>query len=567
MRSPILLFGVLAAAVVASAQPPPAAEGRRIALVIGNDAYPSGALQNAVNDARAMQKSLAGAGFRVILAENANKVAMEQHAAEFLQSIGPGDTALFFFAGHAVQIENENLLLPVDFTPGRTVIESKFRSMSLAMVFDYLKRSRPKTTIVVIDACRSNPAAEGHSLQAGLAIPQNAGRETYIAFSTSPNNVASDNPDGRNSWFTEALSQQINEPGLTIDDVLTRVRLKVESATGGAQTPWSQTSLTTKFYFHPPAGAGEETGATMAAKWLDDALTYQQQGDWSEAIEYASRVVKAKPGGQVEEAAKARLPYLRARSEAKSLFDQGDYAKSLAGYQRALELDRFDYDAAFEAANAALLADQTGPATAALEAVRARGPSAEAKRAEAMLKEIGAVEPAAAAALKSGPPEPPPIRELFPSQRFGNPDIETAQRLSRRAAGIDFAALAKNVPVMAPRTPPPPQPPPPSTPAPAGEAPAGLGPIDPNMMRVEIRSANGAATRDLVVEGFGEIAFVSELQEVAILVNGQPVTRKLPFTVRLGAGAYEVKVLSSGNVLTERKVEVRQGQRSELVVK
>ncbi|MBE0659470.1 MAG: caspase family protein, partial [Bryobacteraceae bacterium] len=423
-----------AALATAAAQPPVSSEGRRIALVVGNDAYPAGALQNAVNDARAMQKSLAGAGFRVILAENANKVALEQQAAEFLQSIGPGDTALFFFAGHAVQIENENLLLPVDFTPGRTVIESKFRSMSLAMIFDYLKRARPKTTIVIIDACRSNPASEGHALQAGLAIPQNAGKDTYIAFSTSPNNVASDNPDGRNSWFTEALAAHINEPGLTLDDVLTRVRLKVESATGGAQTPWSQTSLTAKFYFHPPAGAEEETGATMAAKWLEDALIHQQQGDWPEAIEFASRVVKAKPGGQVEEAAKARLPYLETRKEAKELFDQGDYAKALSGYQRAIQLDPFDYDAAFEAASSALLADQLAPAVAALEAVRARGPSAEARRAEAMLKEISAVEPAAAATLKSGPPAPPPIREMFPAHKFGIPDFESAQTVSRRPA-------------------------------------------------------------------------------------------------------------------------------------
>jgi tetratricopeptide (TPR) repeat protein len=556
---PVLLA---VAALVAAAQPPVSTEGRRIALVVGNDAYPAGALQNAVNDARAMQKSLAGAGFRVILAENANKVALEQQAAEFLQSIGPGDTALFFFAGHAVQIENENLLLPVDFTPGRTVIESKFRSMSLAMVFDYLKRSRPKTTIVIIDACRSNPVADGHALQAGLAIPQNAGRDTYIAFSTSPNNVASDNPDGRNSWFTEALAAQINEPGLTLDDVLTRVRLKVESATGGAQTPWSQTSLTAKFYFHPPAGAEEQTGASMAAKWLEDALIHQQQGDWPEAIEFASRVVKAKPGGTVEETAKARLPYLESRNEAKTLFDQGDYAKALAGYQRAIQLDPFDYDAAFEAAGSALLADQLAPAVAALEAVRARGPSVEARRAEAMLKEISAVEPAAAATLKSGPPALPPIREMFPAHRFGVPDFEAAQAVSRRPAAVDFAALVKSVPVVARRAPPPPPAAPPETAVPAAE-----GPIDPSMMRVEIRSASAAATRDLVVEGFGEIAFVSELQEVAILVNGQPVTRKLPFTVKLGAGTYDVKVLSSGNILTERKVEVRQGQRSELVVK
>lgn len=566
MTRPFVLSGLLAAAAfVSAAQSPASSESRRVALVIGNDAYPAGALQNAVNDARAMQKSLSAAGFRVILAENADRVAMEEQVAEFLQSIRPGDTALFFFAGHAVQIENENLLLPVDFRPGRTVIESKFRSMSLALIFDHIKtKSRPRTTIVIIDACRSNPAAEGHSLQAGLAIPLNAGRETYIAFSTSPNHVASDNPDGRNSWFTEALSQQINEAGLTIDDVLTRVRLKVESATGGAQTPWSQTSLTSKFYFHPPAGAEEETGATMAEEWLDDALTFQQQGDWAEAIEFASRVVKAKPGGKVEEAAKARMPYLEARNEAKLLFDKGDFASALAGYQRALNLDPFDYDAAFEAANSALLAGQLDQAAAALEAVRARGPSGEARRAEAMLKEISAVEPAAAAALKSGPPAPPPIREVFPAQKFGIPDFEAARTASRRPATFDFAALAKAVPVVAKR----PMPPPPPAPADAAATTAAVeGPIDPNMMRVEIHSANPGAGRDLVVEGVGEIAFVSELQDVAILVNGQAVTRKLPFTVRLGAGAYDVKVLSSGNVLTERQVQVRQGQRTELVVK
>lgn len=556
MTRPCALIALLAAAALAAAQPPASSEGRRIALVIGNDAYPAGALQNAVNDARAMQKSLAGAGFRVILAENAGKAAMEQQAAEFLQSIGPGDTALFFFAGHAVQIENENLLLPVDFSPGRTVIESKFRSLSLAMIFDYLKRARPKTTIVIIDACRSNPASEGHSLQAGLAIPQNAGRDTYIAFSTSPNNVASDNPDGRNSWFTEALAAQINEPGLTLDDVLTRVRLKVESATGGGQTPWSQTSLTSKFYFHPPAGAEVETGASMASKWLDETLAFQQQGDWAEALESASRVLKAKPGGPIEEAAKALLPYLEARNQARSLFENGEFAKALAACQRALQLDPFDFDAAFEAANSALLADQLAPAAAALEAVRARGPSAEASRAVAMLNQIGAIEPAAAAALKSGPPAPPPLHELFPAQLFGVPDFEAAQTAGRSPAAIDFAALVKSVPVVARRAPPP-------------GAPAAVveGPIDPNMMRVEIRSANPAASRDLMVEGFGEIAFVSELEQVAILVNGQPVTRKLPFTVRLAAGTYEVKVLSSGNILTERQVEVIQGKRSELVIK
>jgi len=88
---------------------------------------------------------------------------------------------------------------------------------------------------------------------------------TSAAFSTSPNNVAADNPDGKNSWFTEALADAANQSGLTLDDVFTRVRLKVESSSGGSQTPWSQTSLTKKFYFHPPMSANSPTLTLEAA--------------------------------------------------------------------------------------------------------------------------------------------------------------------------------------------------------------------------------------------------------------------------------------------------------------
>src|SRR4051794_15722018 len=156
-----------------------AEEGKRVALIIGNDAYTIRPLRNAVNDARAMEKALQAAGFQTILRENANKVAMEEAAADFIGKIGPEDTALFYYAGHAVQVEGENLLIPVDFETGKSIVQAKFRSLPLAIVFEYLKRSRPKRTILILDACRSNPVAEGNSLAAGLANPQNEGKETY----------------------------------------------------------------------------------------------------------------------------------------------------------------------------------------------------------------------------------------------------------------------------------------------------------------------------------------------------------------------------------------------------
>jgi uncharacterized caspase-like protein len=519
-------------------------EGRRLALVIGNDDYEAGPLANAVNDARAMNRSLRGAGFNVILAENANRVAMEEALAEFVSRIGPGDVALFYFAGHAVQIEKENLLLPTDFKPGRNFIESRLRAVSAVQLFDYLKMARPKTTIVILDACRSNPAASVHSLRVGLATPQNAGRETYMAFSTSPDSVASDNPEGRNSWFTEELAEAITQPGLTIDDVFTRVRQRVEGATGGAQTPWSQSSLTAKFFFHPPREAGEEADTMIVSGWWESAVEHERRGDWAEAVELAGRVLRRKPGGAVEAAAQARLPYLQARHAASQRADAEEFEPALAEYEKALQLDAFGVDAAFEAATAALLIDRFDRAVPALEAVRARGASPDAARAEAMLRQIAEIEPVAAAALKRAPPPPPPIQELFPERRFGVPDWDAGLRMSRRLAPVDYAEVAQRLAA------------PPSGPA-----------AEPGGYLVDVRAETAAAGRDLMIEGYGELAFVSELPSVTVMVNGRPVTRKLPHTLRLPAGNYEVRVLLSGDVLNERKVQIGSAQRVELEVK
>jgi uncharacterized caspase-like protein len=172
------------------------AGGKRVALIIGNDAYAISPLKNAVNDARAMDEALRASNFRTILVENAKKSDMETKIGEFLDMLGPDDTALFFYAGHGVQISNENFLVPVDFVPGSSLSSAKFSCMSVAQIFDELNRKRAKKNIVILDACRSNPVAEKYSLEAGLAQPQNPGKETYIAFSTGPGQVAADNPDG-----------------------------------------------------------------------------------------------------------------------------------------------------------------------------------------------------------------------------------------------------------------------------------------------------------------------------------------------------------------------------------
>jgi tetratricopeptide (TPR) repeat protein len=540
-------------------------EGKRVALVIGNDNYSIRPLQNAVNDARAMQKALSAAGFYVIARENAGKVAMEEAVSAFLEKIGPGDVALFYYAGHAIQIENENVLVPTDFTEAKSLIDAKFKSFSMTPVMGYLKTSRAKTMILIIDACRSNPVAQTHSLKAGLANPLDAGTNTYIAYSTSPNNVAGDNPNGRNSWFTEALAATIPIPGLTIDDVFTRVRDKVESATAGRQTPWSTSSLKSRFYFYPPKNGAAENNESLISKWLDDALRNEQYGNWTEAIDLAERIVRQKPGGIVEETAKGRLPYLKARDAAQNGMERGEYAAAVAQFDQALKLEPFDVDAAFEGASGAMLADDLPRAVQLLQIARQRGTTPQVQRADAILKELAAAEPSASAALKAGAVKPPAVQEVFHTHRFGIPDWETGWRLARLApAQVNYAEVAKNIPPPTPAQPA-------DTGSPASPPPAETAQTQPEPvitlddLYVDVKAVAG--TRDLVTEEFGQITIrANSKKEIGLVLEGRPVSRKLPYTMKVPPGRYEIRTIEAGKARSERRVDVKSGVNPDLVL-
>src|ERR1035438_4193493 len=420
--------------------------GKRVALIIGNDAYAISPLKNAVNDARAMDEALRASNFRTILVENARKADMESKIGEFLDMLGPDDTALFFYAGHGVQIANENFLVPVDFVPGNSLSSAKFSCMSVAQIFDELNRKRAKKNIIILDACRSNPVAEKYSLEAGLAQPQNSGKETYIAFSTGPGQVAADNPDGRNSWFTEALSEYIKQPALTLElnEVFTKVKKRVSDATEGRQTPWTISSLTSGFYFHAPVNQETENDPTVTEKWFDDAKRREQREDWTEAIGLVNQILKKKPGGTLEEAARNRLPYLTARQEAQQRFDAGDYAAAGPLFEQAVKLDPFSIDAAFEGVNSYLLNGRMPEAIGLLKAIRIRGTSASTAKANAMLKELAAVSKEAGTELAAGIAEPPPIEEIFSGAHFGVPDWDAgARRLE--SAPVDVARWTKDL--------------------------------------------------------------------------------------------------------------------------
>ena len=419
--------------------------GKRVALIIGNDAYSISPLKNAVNDARAIDAALRASNFRTILVENAKKADMDTKIGEFLDLLGPDDTALFFYAGHGVQIANENFLVPVDFVPGNSIASAKFSCMSVALILEELKSKRARKNIVILDACRSNPVAEKYSLEAGLAQPQNSGKETFIAFSTGPGQVAADNPDGRNSWFTEALAEYVAQPSLTIEinEVFNKVKKRVSDATEGRQTPWT-TSNMTGFYFHPPLNQDTENDPTLAEKWFDDAKRREQREDWAEAIDLINQILKKKPGGTLEEAARGQLPYLTARKEAQEKFDAGDYAAAAGLYEQAVKRDPFAIDAAFQGVNSYLLTDRVSEAIGLLKTIRVHGTSAATKRANAFLQELSAVSKEAGTELQAGIPQPPPIEEIFSGGHFGVPDWDAGAR-HLQTAPVDLSKWTKDL--------------------------------------------------------------------------------------------------------------------------
>ncbi len=177
---------------------------------------------------------------------------METKIDEFTGSVTPSDIALFFYAGHGIQVSDQNYLIPVDFQ-ARTAMDAKYKAYPAQRVQENLEAAGAAMQIPVLDACRNNPFRSLRGGGDGLAAMQ-AGKGTYIAFATSPGKTAADNPGERNGLFTGELIGVLKEPGLTIDQVFNRVRERVTTRSKGAQLPWSTSSVVGEFYFRvaPP---------------------------------------------------------------------------------------------------------------------------------------------------------------------------------------------------------------------------------------------------------------------------------------------------------------------------
>ncbi len=235
---------------------PPAFAERKVALVVGNSNYANvPRLPNPRNDAGDMIGRLKALGFEVIPGLDLDRNGFLNTLASFGRAAEGADVALFFYAGHGLQVNGQNYLVPTD-AKVEYEAELDIALIPVPLVMQQLARGS-RVNIVLLDACRDNPFAKDLSRTLGTRSSSALGRGlsriqtasgTFIAFATQPDNVAQDGA-GRNSPFTQAFLANMEKPGLSLSDLMIEVRNDVMRETNGKQVPWDSSSLTGRFSF------------------------------------------------------------------------------------------------------------------------------------------------------------------------------------------------------------------------------------------------------------------------------------------------------------------------------
>jgi len=227
---------------------------KQVALVIGNAAYANQPLRNPVHDAQAIAGRLRELNFDVVLVTDASRKAMGLAIDQFVGRLGAGDVAFFYYAGHGVQVDGENYLIPVDFQ-GQNETDVRYDAHSAGRIQERMERSGAQLNILVLDACRNNPYRSGMRGGTDGLAAMSPGRGTFIAFATAPGHTAGDNPSGRNGLFTQYLLEALSVGGLGLDDVFNLVRERVDAASASQQLPWSLSSVVGRYSFLPGEAA------------------------------------------------------------------------------------------------------------------------------------------------------------------------------------------------------------------------------------------------------------------------------------------------------------------------
>jgi tetratricopeptide (TPR) repeat protein len=228
---------------------------KRFALVIGNSHYPKeiGVLKNPVNDATDVANELRASNFEVELITDATYGQMRAAMLKFKERVDAGDrnktVSLFYYAGHGLQHEDENYLVPVDASIEYEDDIARYCFAVQRMILSNMERSNSRMNIVILDACRNNPfpALTRSVGQQGLGEMKRA-RGSFIAYATAPGSVASDG-SGRNGLYTQELLKAMRKPGLTIEQVFKEVRAGVLRLSGDKQNTWDSSNIVGDFFF------------------------------------------------------------------------------------------------------------------------------------------------------------------------------------------------------------------------------------------------------------------------------------------------------------------------------
>jgi hypothetical protein len=252
----------------------PATE-KRVALVIGNSTYQNiSRLDNPVNDARLMAQALSGAGFTLVgggAQIDLDKVRFDSVIQTLGNQIAGADVALFYYAGHGVQVRGSNYLVPVSANPTKEA-DVDFQMVDVALVLRQMEGAGTKLNFIILDACRNNPfGSRGLRATGGGLAQMNAPEGTLISYATQPGSVAQDGVDG-DSPYTKALAQALRRPGLGVFDFFNEVGLAVKQSTRGSQQPWMSSSpINGKFYFVAASPSSNTPAVTTASPTISEA--------------------------------------------------------------------------------------------------------------------------------------------------------------------------------------------------------------------------------------------------------------------------------------------------------
>jgi len=219
----------------------------RTALIIGNSNYTGvlSKLQNPINDARAMKKILEQRNFNIIYMENATKREMKESLNNFYTKITEGGVGLLYFAGHGIEVDSQNYIIPIDANI-KDKDDTEFEAFALNRVTKKMQNAKNRLNIVILDACRNDPFSRGGG--GGLAKTDPIG--LFVSFATSAGKVASDGSSGKNGLFTKYLIKYMQEPNMTLQNVFKKTREMVYEESNQRQFPaiYDQT-IRGDFYF------------------------------------------------------------------------------------------------------------------------------------------------------------------------------------------------------------------------------------------------------------------------------------------------------------------------------